>query len=79
VARLADLAKYHYAPAQVLVTHHVEEIPPGYTHALLLREGEVVAAGPADDVLTDDGLSETFGLRLSLTRTGGRFTARRTA
>ena len=79
VARLSDLARYHYAPAQVLVTHHVEEIPPGYNHALLLRAGEVVAAGPADDVLTQDALSETFGLSLSLSRTGGRLTARRAA
>ena len=79
VARLADLARYHYAPAQVLVTHHVEEIPPGYTHALLLRDGEVVTAGPADDVLTEAALSETFGLSLSLSRTDGRFTARRAA
>jgi iron complex transport system ATP-binding protein len=79
VARLSDLAKYHYAPAQVLVTHHVEEIPPGYDHALLLRDGEIVASGPADDVLTDAALSETFGLSLSLTRTAGRFTARRAA
>ncbi len=79
VARLSDLAKYHYAPAQVLVTHHVEEIPPGYTHALLLRQGAVVTAGPADDVLTAEALSETFGLSLSLTRTDGRFTARRAA
>ncbi len=79
VARLSDLARYHYAPAQVLVTHHVEEIPPGYTHALLLRAGEVVAAGPADDVLTDSTLSDTFGLSLSLSRTAGRFTARRAA
>jgi iron complex transport system ATP-binding protein len=79
VARLSDLARYHYAPAQVLVTHHVEEIPPGYTHALLLREGEVVAAGPADDVLTGAALSETFGLPLSLSRADGRFTARRAA
>ncbi|WP_346619753.1 ABC transporter ATP-binding protein [Blastococcus montanus] len=77
VARLSDLARYHYAPAQVLVTHHVEEIPPGYTHALLLREGGIVAAGAADDVLTAEVLSETFGLSLSLTRTDGRFTARR--
>ncbi|WP_345770542.1 ABC transporter ATP-binding protein [Blastococcus saxobsidens] len=77
VARLSDLAKYHYAPAQVLVTHHVEEIPPGYTHALLLRDGEVVASGAADDVLTAQMLSDTFGLALSLTRTDGRFTARR--
>jgi iron complex transport system ATP-binding protein len=79
VARLSDLAKYHYAPAQVLVTHHVEEIPPGYNHALLLRDGQVVAAGPADDVLTESALSETFGLSLTLTRTGGRFAARRAA
>jgi iron complex transport system ATP-binding protein len=79
VARLSDLARYHFAPAQVLVTHHVEEIPPGYTHALLLRDGEIVTAGPADDVLTDEALSETFGLGLALTRTAGRFTARRAA
>ena len=77
VERLSGLARYHYAPAQVLVTHHVEEIPPGYTHALLLRGGEIVAAGAADDVLTEAALSETFGLSLSLTRTDGRFTARR--
>ena len=64
VARLSDLARYHYAPAQVLVTHHVEEIPPGYTHALLLRGGEVVASGAADDVLTEAALSDTFGLTL---------------
>jgi iron complex transport system ATP-binding protein len=79
VARLSDLARYLYAPAQVLVTHHVEEIPPGYTHALLLRGGEVVAAGAADDVLTEAALSETFGLPLTLSRTDGRFAARRAA
>jgi iron complex transport system ATP-binding protein len=77
VARLSDLARYHYAPAQVLVTHHVEEIPPGYTHALLLRDGEVVASGAFDDVLTTGHLSDTFGLQLDLSRTDGRFTARR--
>ncbi len=79
VSRLSDLARYHYAPAQVLVTHHVEEIPPGYTHALLLREGQVVASGAVDDVLTQAALSETFGLSLSLSRNDGRFTARRAA
>jgi iron complex transport system ATP-binding protein len=79
VARLADLAGYLYAPAQVLVTHHVEEIPPGYDHALLLRAGEVVAAGPADEVLTDANLSDTFGVKLLLERSEGRFTARRAA
>jgi iron complex transport system ATP-binding protein len=79
VGRLSDLARYLYAPAQVLVTHHVEEIPPGYDHALLLREGMIVAAGAADDVLTAENLSETFGLSLSLQRSAGRFTARRAA
>src|SRR3954447_23120676 len=62
VARLSDLAKYHYAPAQVLVTHHVEEIPPGYTHALLLRDGEVVTSGAADDVLPGGALWKPSGL-----------------
>jgi len=79
VSRLSDLAHYHCAPAQVLVTHHVEEIPPGYSHALLLRGGQVVASGAADDVLTAANLSETFGLSLTLTRTDGRFAARRAA
>jgi iron complex transport system ATP-binding protein len=79
VSRLSGLARYHYAPAQVLVTHHVEEIPPGYTHALLLRGGEIVASGPAEGVLTEANLSDTFGLALTLDRTAGRFTARRAA
>jgi iron complex transport system ATP-binding protein len=77
VSRLSDLARYLYAPAQVLVTHHVEEIPPGYTHALLLRAGGVVASGPLPQVVTSEALSETFGLPLQLERSGGRFTARR--
>ena len=77
VARLSDLAGYLYAPAQVLVTHHVEEIPPAYTHGLLLRGGRVVDAGPLDRVVTAEGLSETFGLPLRLDRSEGRFTARR--
>jgi iron complex transport system ATP-binding protein len=77
VSRLSDLARSASAPAQVLVTHHVEEIPAGYTHALLLREGVVVASGPLSQVLTGERLSETFGLPLQLERSGGRFTARR--
>ena len=77
VARLSALAGSPSAPAQVLVTHHVEEIPPGYTHALLLREGAVVASGPLAQVLTAEALSQTFALPLTLERPGGRFTARR--
>ena len=60
------LADDRYAPALVLVTHHVEEVPPGFTHGLLLREGRVVAGGPLADVLTDAALSEAFGLPLTV-------------
>src|SRR5918999_5763788 len=71
VSRLTDLARYRFAPAQVLVTHHVEEIPPGYTHALLLRGGAVVTAGPLEQVVTQEALSETFGLALQVQRADG--------
>ena len=54
------------SPATVLVSHHVEEIPPGFTHALLLRDGRVVAAGPIEDVITEQHLSATFGMPLRL-------------
>ena len=76
VARLAELAYDPDAPALVLVTHHVEEIPPGFTHALLLREGGVVAQGLLADTLTGDNLSKTFGLPLLVERHGDRYTAR---
>ena len=76
VARLAGLALDEYAPTMVLVTHHVEEIPEGITHALLLREGRVVAAGPIEQTLTAPLLSQTFGLALQLDRVGGRWLAR---
>jgi iron complex transport system ATP-binding protein len=76
VRRLGDLAADEDAPALVLVTHHVEEVPPSFTHALLLKNGEPVAAGPIDEVLADGPLSETFGLPLAVERREGRFTAR---
>ena len=65
------------SPATVLVSHHVEEIPPGFTHALLLREGRVVDAGPVEDVVTAETLSETFAMPLLLSRADDRFAARR--
>jgi iron complex transport system ATP-binding protein len=77
VGRLSMLAKDPDAPAIVLVTHHVEEIPPGFTNALLLRDGKPVAAGLIDDVLTAENLSLTFGEDLLLERWGERFFARR--
>jgi len=76
VRTLGELAADPAAPAMVLVTHHVEEIPPGFTHVLLLRGGQVVAAGPLADTLTADALSATFGLRLALEHHGNRWSAR---
>ncbi|HEV7824432.1 MAG TPA: ABC transporter ATP-binding protein [Mycobacteriales bacterium] len=76
VRRLGELAEDPAAPTLVLVTHHVEEIPPGFTHALLLRDGRTVAQGLTADVLTDDNLSQTFGIPLRVERYGGRYFAR---
>ncbi|MFD5215006.1 ABC transporter ATP-binding protein [Microbacterium sp. NPDC058345] len=63
-------------PAMVMVTHHVEEIPVGFTHVLLLREGGVVAAGPIAETLTAENLSTAFGMPIVLTADGGRYAAR---
>ena len=76
VRRLGELAADPDAPAIVLVTHHVEEIPLGFSHALLLREGTVVAAGLARDIITGENLTKTFGLPLQTTHSAGRYTAR---
>ena len=75
VRQLTALATDEDAPALVLVTHHLEEVPPGFTHALLLRDGGVVAAGPIESTLTEEHLSAAFGTDLKVTRTGGRYTA----
>lgn len=76
VARLADMSADPLAPTTVLVTHHVEEIPPGFTHALLLRGGATVAQGPIDAVLTNEALSATYGIPLEVHRRNGRWAAR---
>ena len=76
VNTLGELAQDHYAPASVLVTHHVEEIPAGITHAMLLKDGQIVAAGPLRDTLTAENLTKTFDIELSLTEADGRWTAR---
>ena len=73
VTSLASVAADPETPATVLVTHHTDEIPPGFTHGLLLRGGEALACGPIDQVLTADSLSECFGLRLQLENRDGRW------
>ena len=76
VHRLGELAADPAAPALVLVTHHVEEIPPNFTHALLIRGGQVVAQGPVEEALTAENLGATFGLPLTVQRHGQRWSAR---
>jgi iron complex transport system ATP-binding protein len=76
VGRLGGLAADPTTPATVLVTHHVEEIPAGFTHVLVLDRGRVAASGPLDDVLSADLLSRVFGLALALDRRQGRYAAR---
>jgi iron complex transport system ATP-binding protein len=76
VRRLGQIAEDVYAPALVLVTHHVEEIPPNFTDVLLLRQGRVVAAGPLEQTLTAEALEATFGLPLVLERHDRRWSAR---
>ncbi|GIG54437.1 ABC transporter ATP-binding protein [Demequina activiva] len=77
LAALTELAGDHRSPAMVMVTHHVEEIPQGFTHAMLLREGEVVAQGPVRDTITASHLTQTYGMPVELHAFGGRWTARR--
>ncbi len=76
VGLLGDFASSPDSPAMIMVTHHVEEIPAGFTHALLLADGRVTAAGPLDEIITGEHLSSTFGLTLQVQRDGDRFAAR---
>jgi iron complex transport system ATP-binding protein len=76
VLRLSRIASDATAPTTVLVTHHVEEIPRGFSHALLLSGGRVVSAGPIDEALTSEALSACFGVPLRVDRRDGRYSAR---
>ncbi len=76
LGRLSEIAATPDGPVVVLVTHHVEEIPQHTTHALLMRGGQVVAAGPLDQVVTTPWLTATFGLPLLLSEYSGRYFAR---
>ncbi|MGH1548891.1 ABC transporter ATP-binding protein [Leifsonia poae] len=79
VKLLGGYASDPKSPAIVMVTHHVEEIPQGFNRALLLADGRIAAAGPIDEVLTSENLSDTFGVAVELSETDGRYAARATS
>lgn len=76
LALLSGYASSPTTPAMLMVTHHVEEIPVGFTHVLLMREGRIVAAGPVAETLTAETLTETFGMPIVLSSEDGRYAAR---
>lgn len=76
LASLSDLAHAQYAPVMVLVTHHVEDIPQGFTHGLLLKDGKVAAEGELDEVMTSETISSVFGVDVNVTLDEGRYSAR---
>jgi iron complex transport system ATP-binding protein len=76
LGRVSALAADPQAPLIVMVTHHVEEVPEGFTHAMLLRRGGVLAAGPVQEVFTERNLSRCFGVPLLIERRAARWTAR---
>lgn len=78
LSHLAAIAADERNPPLVLVTHHLEEIPPGITHAALMRAGRLFAVGPLDEVLTSQAVSACFSLTVRVERSSGRFTARAT-
>jgi iron complex transport system ATP-binding protein len=76
VRRIARLATDGTAPTMVIVTHHVEEVPAGFTHAMLMRRGSVLAAGRLERVFTEENLSKFFGVPLAIEHRNGRWSAR---
>jgi iron complex transport system ATP-binding protein len=76
LGRLATLAADPAVPPLVLVTHHLEEIPPGVTHAALLRDARLLASGPIGEVLTSTAVSEAFGVEVVVECSAGRWSAR---
>ena len=76
--RFANFSADPAAPATILVTHHIEEIPVGSTHALLLKDGVIAVSGPIDQVITSDHVSAVFGTAITVTPESGRYFARAT-
>ena len=79
IGLLGEFASSPVAPVIVMVTHHVEEIPDGFTHALVMSRGAIHSAGPISTTLTSTVLSDAFGIPLSVDFTNGRYSARGSA
>jgi iron complex transport system ATP-binding protein len=78
LGRLTNFSSDPIAPATVLVTHHIEEIPAGTTHALILKSGTVAVSGPIDQVITSEHVSAIFEIPITVTAESGRYFARAT-
>jgi iron complex transport system ATP-binding protein len=76
ISVLGNYASAPSAPAIIMVTHHIEEIPKGFTHALILSRGQVYAAGELDSTLTTEKISGAFGFGLEVSKDGDRFRVR---
>ena len=74
--RFSAFAADPQAPASILVTHHIEEIPQGTTHALILKDGAIAVSGPVAQVITSEHMSEIFGISMDVNFDGSRFFAR---
>ena len=74
--RFANFSADPLAPATILVTHHIEEIPAGTTHALLIKDGVIAVSGPIDQVITSEHVSAVFGTSITVTPESGRYFAR---
>ena len=75
LGRLSAVAEDPTAPVQVMITHHVEEIPAGFTHAVLVRDGQILRQGPIDSVITEENLTEAFDTPLLVSKVFSRFWA----
>jgi len=73
LSRFAQFANDERAPVTITVTHHIEEIPVGTTHALLIKDGKLAVSGPINQVLTSEHVSAVFGIRLEVSGVNGRF------